>query len=123
MFVELGSSEPQWRDTVAAQAVAHAAMAALANFSSPAESAVLGVGGQHYNANFTRMALSGEAVFGHMIPKHALSTVDSEMLRQCVERTLENVSLAVLDWKGIKSEDKPKLLAALEAAGLSFKKV
>ena len=123
MFVELGSSEPQWRDTVASQAVAHAAMAALANFSSPVKSAVLGVGGQHYNANFTRMALLGEAVFGHMIPKYAVSTVNSEMLKHCVERTLEKVSLALLDWKGIKSEDKPKLLGALQDAGLPFEKV
>ena len=58
-----------------------------------------------------------------MIPKYALSAVDAEMLLHCVERTLEKVSLAVLDWKGIKSEEKPKVLAALEAAGLPFKKV
>ena len=58
MFVELGSSEPQWRDTVAAQAVAHAAMAAISNFQTPAETAVLGVGGPHYNQKFTAMALA-----------------------------------------------------------------
>jgi hypothetical protein len=33
------------------------------------------------------------------------------------------VPLAILDWKGIKSEDKPNLLYALETAGLPFKKV
>ncbi len=27
------------------------------------------------------------------------------------------------DWKGIKSEDKPNLLSALETVGLPFKKV
>ena len=32
-------------------------------------------------------------------------------------------AFGVLDWKGIKSEDKPNLLAALETAGLPFKKV
>ena len=69
------------------------------------------------------MALVGEAVFGHMIPKYAVSLVDAEMLSQCVEKTLEKVPLAILDWKGIKSEDKPNLLSALETAGLPFKKV
>jgi D-tyrosyl-tRNA(Tyr) deacylase len=69
------------------------------------------------------MALVGEAVFGHMIPKYAVHLVDSEMLSQCVEKTLEKVPLAILDWKGIKSEDKPNLLSALETVGLSFKKV
>jgi D-tyrosyl-tRNA(Tyr) deacylase len=68
------------------------------------------------------MALLGEAAFGHMIPKYAVHLVDAEMLRQCVERTLEKVPLAILDWKGIKSEDKPNLLSALKTAGLPFKK-
>jgi D-tyrosyl-tRNA(Tyr) deacylase len=58
-----------------------------------------------------------------MIPKYAVHLIDSKMLRQCVERTLEKVPLAVLDWKGIKSEDKPNLLSALETAGLPYKKV
>ena len=122
MFVELGSSEPQWRDTLAANAVAHAAMFAVNNFSNPKESSVLGIGGPHYNEKFTRMALTGEALFGHMIPKYATSAIDTEIILQCIERTVEHVSLALLDWKGIKSEDKPGLLIALQKAGLAFKK-
>jgi D-aminoacyl-tRNA deacylase len=123
MFVELGSSPTQWNDLRAAEAVAHSAMSAIANFAAPSTSAVLGIGGTHYNQKFTKMALFGEAAFGHMIPKYAVYLADSEMLSQCVQKTLEKVSLAVLDWKGIKSEDKPNLLSALETAGLPFKKV
>jgi D-aminoacyl-tRNA deacylase len=123
MFVELGSSEAQWRDETAAEAVAHAAMAAIADFQKPRSSAVLGIGGTHYNQKFTLMALMGQTTFGHMIPKYAVALADEAMLRQCVERTLEHVPLALLDWKGIKSEDKPGLLAALEAAGLPYQKV
>jgi D-aminoacyl-tRNA deacylase len=123
MFVELGSSTQQWNDTMAAEAVAHAAMAAIAGFASKASSVVLGIGGTHYNQKFTRMALDDEATFGHMIPKYAVGIVDSELLRQCVERTLEPVSAAILDWKGIKSEDKPELLTFLESIGVPYKKV
>ncbi len=123
MFVELGSSERQWKDSEAAEAVAHSAMNAIANFSKPAYSAVLGIGGTHYNQKFTTMALVGEAVFGHMIPKYAIPQIDSEMLSQCRQRTFEKVSLAILDWKGIRSEDKPKLLSSLQDVGLPFKKV
>jgi len=122
MFVELGSSESQWRDSLAAKAVAHAAMVAVSNFSNPKESAVLGIGGPHYNQKFTCMALTGDVEFAHMIPKYAISAIDSEMILQCIERTVERVSLALLDWKGIKSEDKPELLATLQKAGLTFKK-
>jgi D-aminoacyl-tRNA deacylase len=123
MFIELGSCSAQWSDLKAAEAVAHSAMSAIANFAVPQNSAVLGIGGTHYNQRFTLMALVGEAAFGHMIPKYAVHLLDSEMLSQCVEKTLEKVPLAILDWKGIKSEDKPNLLNALETAGLPFKKL
>jgi D-tyrosyl-tRNA(Tyr) deacylase len=69
------------------------------------------------------MALNDEVLFGHMIPKYSVNLVDSDMLTQCIECTLEKVSLAILDWKGIRSEDKPKLLLTLQETGLSFKKV
>jgi D-aminoacyl-tRNA deacylase len=123
MFVELGSCPEQWIDSKAAKAVAHSTMSAIANFTAPVNTAVLGIGGTHYNQRFTLMALVGVAAFGHMIPKHAVHLLDSEMLSKCVEKTLEKVPLAILDWKGIKSEDKPNLLNSLETAGLPFKKV
>jgi D-aminoacyl-tRNA deacylase len=122
MFVELGSSEKQWNDQTAAAAVAKAAMEAIANFGKSEHSAALGIGGTHYNRKFTQMALKGEAVFSHMIPKYAIPFVDSEILMQCVQRTQEKVESAILDWKGIKSEDKPKLLASLAEIGLLTKK-
>jgi D-aminoacyl-tRNA deacylase len=123
MFVELGSSPKQWSDSKAAEAVAHAAMSAIGKFGVSEKTAVLGIGGTHYNQRFTHMAVDGEAVFGHMIPKYAVPYVDAELLRQCVEKTVEKVDCAVLDWKGIKSADKPQLLAALQKIGLSYKKI
>ena len=122
MFVELGSSPKQWRDSNAAEAVAHAAMSAIGKFAASEETAVLGIGGTHYNERFTRMSIDDEAVFGHMIAKYAVPLVDAEMLRQCVDKTLEKVERAVLYWKGIKGADKPQLLKALEEAGLPYKK-
>jgi D-aminoacyl-tRNA deacylase len=123
MFIELGSSSDQWSDITAASAVGNAAMTAIANFEAPANNAVLGIGGTHYNQQFTLMALMGAATFGHMIPKHAVSLIDEDMVRQCIQKTLEKVPLALLDWKGIRSEDKPGLLSALESAGLPYRKM
>jgi len=123
MFVELGSSLLQWNDLMAAKAVGDSAMAAIADFSAAAGPAVLGVGGPHYNQKFTRMALAGEAAFGHMIPKYVIPKVDSAIISQCVDKTLEKVSSAVLDWKGITSQDKQRVLDVLQNVGLPFKKV
>jgi D-aminoacyl-tRNA deacylase len=123
MFVELGGSEEQWNDKTAAGVVAQASMDAIMNFENLSRPAVLGIGGTHYNKKFTQMALDGEALFGHMIPKYAVAIVDSEILRQCIRRTFEQVECVILDWKGIKSEDKPKLMVSLREIGLPIKKV
>ncbi len=121
MFVELGSSPKQWRDRRAAEAVARAAMAAVSKQSRYA--AVLGVGGPHYNAKFTRIALTTPIAFGHIIPKYAVSRVDTRMVRQCVERTVESVESVILDWKGIKGADKERLMAILNEVGIPIEKV
>ena len=123
MFAELGSSPKQWNDLKAAEAVAHAAMKAISKFGGSHAEAVLGIGGPHYSEKFTRMALESEMAFGHIIPKYAVSYIDVKILRQCVEKTLEKVELAVLDWKGIKGEHKSKLVGMIEEIGIPFEKV
>jgi len=123
MFVELGSSPKQWNDLKAAEAVAHAAIKAISTFGKAEAKAVLGIGGPHYNSKFTRIALENAIAFGHMIPKYAIPYVNGEILRQCVEKTLEKVECAILDWKGIKGEHKSKLIEMLNEVGLPAQKV
>jgi D-aminoacyl-tRNA deacylase len=123
MFVELGSSATQWNDLDAAWVVGRAAIEAVSGFDVRKASAVLGIGGPHYNAKFTRMALDTDLAFGHMIPKYALGAIDSEIIRECAERTLEKVDRVILDWKGIRSENKTALVRMLDEVGLPVEKV
>jgi len=121
MFVELGSSQKQWKDLRAAGAVAHATMAAVSKRST--YPAAMGIGGPHYSEKFTRIALNTSTAFGHIVPKYAISRADSEMIRQCVERTVENVESVILDWKGIRGADKAGLMAKLEETGVKIERV
>jgi len=124
MFVELGSSLSQWTNSKAAYAIACSVIFTIENFEfNPVQRAVIGIGGTHYNKKFTSMALNGEVFFGHMIPKYAVRHVDVSLLKHCVMRSLEQVSEVVLDWRGIKGEDKPGLIAALNASGLVYRKI
>jgi D-aminoacyl-tRNA deacylase len=122
MFVELGSSPAQWKDVKAAEAVAHAVIASISKHSESSTAAV-GIGGPHYNERFTRMALQGSVAFGHMIPKYAVSQVDVEVIRQCVERTVEKVETIILDWKGITGADKSGLMKALAEVDMPVQKI
>jgi D-aminoacyl-tRNA deacylase len=121
MFVEVGSSPKQWHDQKAAEAVAHATMAAASKHSR--YPAALGIGGPHYNAKFTRIALSTETAFSHMIPKYAISALDSKIVKQCVERTTERVESVILDWKGIRGADKQRLRTILDEINVPLEKV
>ncbi len=121
MFVELGSSPKQWVDIEAARVVADAAVAAVCECSNC--SVAVGIGGPHYNKKFTKLALTTQRAFGHMIPKYALEEVDTKIIKQCVKRTLEPVDSVVLDWKGIKGEHKPKIVSAVESLGFSLEKI
>jgi D-aminoacyl-tRNA deacylase len=121
MFAELGSTQQQWKDTEAAEAVAHAAIAAATKQTT--YPTAIGIGGPHYNEKFTKIALSTPTAFGHIIPKYAIANIDADMMKQCVEKTVEKVESIILDWKGIKSEDKEKLVKTINKTGLKMEKV
>jgi len=123
MFAELGSSAEQWKDECAADVVAHATMEAISTFGSFPARTVLGIGGPHYNPKFTHLALENNMAFGHIIPKYAVSQTDEAMLKKCIERTFEKVEAVILDWKGIKGEDKPRLMENVEKMDLQTEKV
>ncbi len=123
MFVELGSSIDQWNDPKASKVVAEAAIEAIGSFEASNNNVVLGIGGPHYNQRFTQMAIKGEAIFGHMIPKYAIPSVTVEVLRQCAEKTMEETGMAVLDWKGIRGIDRSHVLEAIGEIGLPFKRI
>jgi D-aminoacyl-tRNA deacylase len=122
MFAELGSSPQQWQDAKAAEIVGNATMETAKQFGSKPVKAVLGIGGPHYNSKFTRMALENEMAFGHIIPKYAVHEADLNALQQCVERTSEKVETIILDWKGIKGEDKTPLIKNLIEMDIPFEK-
>jgi len=111
IFVEFGGSENELSNPDAAEAVAAAAMAAIERpkLLEPA----VGFGGGHYAPLFTRLALSGEYSFGHMIPKYAFP-INKDMLAQAFEMTVEKPEVAVIDWKGLSAADRQALQSALE---------
>jgi D-aminoacyl-tRNA deacylase len=120
MFVELGSSMEQWKDLKAAEAVAHAAIAAITKDTK--YPTVLGVGGPHYNERFTRIALTTTKAFGHIISKYAAPTIDATTVKLCVQKTAEKVESAVFDWKSLRSSDRQKIITTLESLKIPVEK-
>ncbi|MDO8340311.1 MAG: D-aminoacyl-tRNA deacylase [Candidatus Burarchaeum sp.] len=120
-FIELGSSEEQWRNPEAAKVVADAIMLAVKREQEQKyEQVALGIGGGHYCPDFTKIELETDWAFGHIVPAYAIDEASEEVLMQAVEKS--DPEIAVLDWKGLKAEQRQKAIAFAEKAGLDWKK-
>lgn len=111
IFVEFGGPKNELNNVGAAEAVAAATVAAIEKpkLLEPA----VGFGGGHYAPLFTKLMLSGEYSFGHMIPKYAFP-VNRDSVLQAFEMTLEKPEVAIIDWKGIPAADRQLLQSILE---------
>jgi len=122
LFMEVGSSEMEWGDRGAAEAVAEAITRVVSLSPSDAEP-VLGIGGGHYCPAFTKLQLEGKWAVGHVLQKHAVDEVDEGTLRQAVEKTFPRAQRALIDWKGVSSQQRKRAIALCEKIGLPFERV
>jgi len=128
IFVEVGSTEKEWKMDAPAKAVANAIMetclqqlAGYPNEAAEGAAVAIGFGGTHYAAKFSKNA--DKFAFSHIAPKHALEVPDARLVKQMMEKTAEKVSCAVVDWKGTTQPQREKLFAAFKELGLEWKRV
>ncbi|MEM0048062.1 MAG: D-aminoacyl-tRNA deacylase [Ignisphaera sp.] len=124
-FVEIGSSENEWRDVVAQEIVAKAIGNNIKVFYSlkdkPPCRIAIGFGGSHYAPLFTRRALEKGECYGHMIPNYAIKELSVEDLKLVAEMAIEmtpNAQLVVIE--KMRSEMKNAIIAAAKSHGLEY---
>jgi len=122
MFLEIGSAQRDWENFEAGEVVASAAMAAIrCTLRFPA---VLAVGGPHYNPKFTNVGLWKDLAPAHIVSKYALENFKNvRLLKTCVERTLEKVQSALIDWKGTPGGIRMEVVSYLRNIGLDIIRV
>ncbi|UCD04083.1 MAG: D-tyrosyl-tRNA(Tyr) deacylase [Candidatus Woesearchaeota archaeon] len=121
MFVEVGSSEEQWNNMKACEAVAETIMKVLTRDPEKVTVAV-GFGGGHYANKFTKLLFKKEIAVGHICPKYATDALDEEMILQAFSKTVPKPDLAVIDWKGLKSEQRKNIIDTLEKNNIKWEK-
>jgi len=121
-FVEIGSTLQEWRDEKAAKIVAASIIAAIKKYESYKNKqqvkAVIGVGGPHYCPRFTRLEKEGYA-FSYVIPAYALP-LSKEMLQQAISRCIEPFDKVIIDWKGLKGEERKQVVEMLASLGVAW---
>jgi D-aminoacyl-tRNA deacylase len=122
-FVEIGSGEKEWTDPVLGGIAANAVMSAVANVEEPPPPAV-GFGGTHYSAKLTRICMEGDYAIGHLVSSHSFDGgVSDRVITDTFTKTTGSCNTAIVDWKGLHSNDRRRLIASLEAAGREIVRV
>jgi D-aminoacyl-tRNA deacylase len=98
-FVEIGSTEKEWTDQVAARAVAESVLSA-----SPANPVpLIGFGGTHYAIRETEIALTSRGAFGHIAHTREIAVLDEEMIRAMMAKS--GAVAAYIDRKALDYKD------------------
>jgi len=120
IFVEAGGPPDQIPERRALEAVASTCFRVAERRLNP-DLVAVGFGGGHYAPTFTKLSLEKRIGFGHMCPKYVMP-IDEEMIRQAFEKTIEKPRLAILDWKGLKSDHRKMLLETFDLLGVEWMK-
>ncbi len=122
VFLEIGTSERQWKDKKAALAIAETIMGVITKkYNEKYYKSCILLGGGHYNQTANKLMLNTEFAVGHICPKYALEDLDEEMLKQAIEKTTPKPELVILDWKGL-GQYKQKIINLLEKMDLKYER-
>jgi D-aminoacyl-tRNA deacylase len=111
MFVEIGSSDDQWQDPAAAEAVARSVLA-LEGVDPFSDRTIVGFGGGHYVPRFERITRETDWAVGHVAADWALEAMgdlDPAIIEAAFDRSRSTD--AVIDG------ENPKLASKLEHHG------
>ncbi len=122
-FIEIGSSEKQWKDEFHGKLVADTINKAVNSFNKEKlkYKPAIGIGGPHYCPNFNKIQLKSNIALSHIIPQYAFP-INENMIEQAIDKTIENVDLAIIDWKGLKGEERQNTVKILESVNLPYKR-
>ncbi len=124
IFIEIGSTETEWvrkdlgeivakaiKEIYEAQGAKRMAHGQFENYAA--------FGGIHYCASFNKIQIENEkAAIGHVVPKYASEAITEDIVKQALEKSF--AKKAVIDWKGLKSEARGKVVTTLEKIGIPY---
>ncbi|MEM2954471.1 MAG: D-aminoacyl-tRNA deacylase [Candidatus Nanoarchaeia archaeon] len=122
MFAEIGSSEKQWSDLSVCEIVATTILELLKK-EPEKEDICVGFGGPHYAPVWTKKILSGKFAIGHICPSYHSDTLNEKMVLQAIEKTWPKPDFVALEWKGLKAEQREKIIDILEKHKINWEKI
>ncbi len=126
VFMELGSSEEEWKIEKAGLTVAHAILYTCIEYAELLKKnrpkVAIGFGGTHYAPQFKKLLETKFVAVSFICPKYYIQDLTKEIVEQMVSNNLEPVDMFLIDWKGTNSADKQHLIPILEEFDIPIKK-
>ena len=124
LFIEIGSTEIEWKDKRAGFAVAKTISEAIEEFKiNPYHEIAVGIGGPHYCPEFNKLQLDSNVAISHVLPKY-ISPITEEMIKEAWKKTDEEVDFFLIDWDSLgNAEQRQKVIDVLEKSNLPWKKL
>ncbi|MDV0443903.1 D-aminoacyl-tRNA deacylase [Methanorbis rubei] len=113
-FVEVGSTETEWRNAVAVRAAAMSVL--MADPDSETVIPLIGFGGTHYAVRQTAIALETRGAFGHMMHTRDVGAVSADMIMQMIQKS--GAIAAHLDKKAMSKVEADRLEKILAELGI-----
>jgi D-aminoacyl-tRNA deacylase len=123
IFIEIGSTESEWKDPKAGFVVAKTIRNTIESFSqNQYNEYVIGIGGPHYCPNFNKIQFNSNLAISHILPQYSLP-ISEDNIKEAIENTTEEVDFFLLDWKGLgNSESRKQVTDILDKMKLYYRK-
>ncbi len=118
LFIEIGSTQTQWNDRLAASLVCKCVIDTIKEIQSDINNyngndISIGIGGTHYPTKFNDLILFSNIAFGAIVSKHNLKYLDRPMINQMIEKSIQNINFIHVEEKGLGKE-KAKVMPILK---------
>lgn len=117
-YIEIGTTEKEWTDPDALEAVAEAVMHSEPNNYEN----FVGVGGGHYMPKISQYVYENRINVGHMISKHNHDSITEDQVVECIKKT-EKCKGFIMDHKGTKGRVRNMVKEIAESMNMEIIKL
>lgn len=120
IFAEIGSDKEFWSNEKLVKSLVEAVLKGIDSLeNTECESIIAGLGGPHYEYNISKLAIS--SCIAHIISKHYISELNSNIFNQLLEKSLEKPNTIILD--SINKKVREKILSLIDSNKISIKSI
>ncbi len=118
-FIEVGSGPSEWSNPVLSRIASDAVMSSATSIIRGTNA--VGFGGTHYPEKITRICKDGKYFVGHVVSRYAFDRgVSDPIIRDLFKKTIDGCRTALIDWKGLKSEQRRQLVEKLASQNIDI---